>query len=105
MIPRVLRTSSFRLAALYAGLFALSTGVLFALVYWIAGDVMREQARQSIVAEFTVLTELSGQGQPPSPALLAEIGRRTADDGRRTFHYGLHDAQGRRLAGDLAAAG
>ena len=44
--PRLYRTTTFRLALLYAGLFSLSVVALFAIVYWIAAAIdMRDRHR------------------------------------------------------------
>ena len=41
--PRVLRTASFRLAALYLLLFTASAVVLGGVVYWVTGAVLTQQ--------------------------------------------------------------
>lgn len=97
--PRILRTSSFRLAALYAGLFVLSMGALFAIVYWLASDVLRDQARASVMSELRELT-------PTNPArsndwLIAEISDRIATASQHGRYYGLQNQTGRIVAGDL----
>jgi signal transduction histidine kinase len=46
--PRFYRTTTFRLALLYAGLFSLSVVALFALVYWIAETIDRRDREQVI---------------------------------------------------------
>ncbi|SMF77748.1 Signal transduction histidine kinase [Tistlia consotensis] len=96
-IPRVLRTGSFRLAALYALLFGLSTGLLFGIVYWIATDSLREQLRLSLDSELAALQEVAGG----SGGLAPEIARRIASNGAQPFYYALQDAGGRQIAGDL----
>src|ERR1700730_19362372 len=42
----IFRTTSARLAMLYAGLFAISVGVLFDLIYWAATDVLSDRINQ-----------------------------------------------------------
>jgi signal transduction histidine kinase len=95
--PRFIRTTSFRLTALYAGLFAASTAVLFGIVYWVTGGVLHEQVRLSLRSEMASL-EAEGSGD-----LSAEIKERLASPSPRPFYYSLQDSSGRPIAGNLAA--
>jgi signal transduction histidine kinase len=65
--PRLYRTTTFRLALLYAGLFSLSVVALFALVYWIANTndrrdrhaiIDKDLAELIVVRKCAVLTVL-----------------------------------------------
>lgn len=101
--PRVLRTTSFRLTALYAGLFAASAIVLFGIVYWVTGDVLYQQLRLSLRSEMVSLvskgtTEGSGD-------IASTIKEKIAARGPVPFYYSLEDPSGRRIVGDLAQIG
>lgn len=101
MKTRIFRTSGFRLAAIYAGFFAISTGLLFAIVFWIASDVLREQARSTLTGEMRELTNFS---EPTDSArLISEIAHRVAVTPVHDLYYGLHGDDGRLIAGDLPA--
>lgn len=95
--PRFIRTTSFRLTALYAGLFAASAAVLFGIVYWVTGGVLHEQVRLSLQSEMASL-EAEGSGDFP-----AEIKVRLASPSPQPFYYSLQDSSGRPIAGNLAA--
>jgi signal transduction histidine kinase len=99
--PRFIRTTSFRLTTLYAGLFAASTAVLFGIVYWVTGGVLHEQVRLSLQSEMASLeanSETEGSGD-----LSAEIKERLASPSPQPFYYSLQDSSGRPIAGNLAA--
>lgn len=98
-MPRVFRTTSFRLASLYATVFAASTGLLFAIVYWLASDVLRAQARVSIESEFHELARLDAG---PAARLATEIQGRMA---ATHFLYGLYAADGTKIVGDFSSVG
>ena len=95
--PRFIRTTSFRLTALYAGLFAASAAVLFGIVYWVTGGVLHEQVRLSLQSEMASL-EAEGSGDFP-----AEIKVRLASPSPQPFYYSLQDSSGRPIAGNLGA--
>ena len=99
--PRFIRTSSFRLAALYAGLFAASTAMLFGIVYWTTTNALREQVRLSLkneMASFEAKFAMPGE-------LRTEIEQRLASGKPQPFSYGLQDSLGHSLAGNLANLG
>ena len=98
-MPRLFRTTSFRLATLYAGLFVLSTGLLFGIVYWIATDVLDRQTRAMLRTEMTSLE--TNAARLPVDALVAEIAARLRNGRARALYYGLQNRTGRRLAGNL----
>ena len=100
--PRFIRTSSFRLAALYAGLFAASTAMLFGIVYWTTTSALREQVRLSLQNEMASF-EAKFAMQPGE--LSTEIEQRLASGKPQPFSYGLQDSLGHSLAGNLANLG
>ena len=101
--PRFIRTSSFRLAALYAGLFAASTAMLFGIVYWTTTNALREQVRLSLQNEMASFEAKFAMGQPGE--LSTEIEQRLASGKPQPFYYGLQDSLGHSLAGNLANLG
>lgn len=101
--PRFIRTSSFRLAALYAGLFAASTAMLFGIVYWTTTDALREQVRLSLQNEMASFEAKLAMEQPGE--LPTEIEQRLASGKPQPFYYGLQDPSGHAIAGNLANLG
>ena len=101
--PRFIRTSSFRLAAIYAGLFAASTAMLFGIVYWTTTNALREQVRLSLQNEMASLEAKFATRQPDE--LSTEIEQRLASGKPQPFYYGLQDSLGHSLAGNLANLG
>jgi len=96
---RLLRTSSFRLAGLYAALFAVSACLLFGIVYWIASDSLRAQARLSVESAFAAMEAKYRAGG--IEALTAEISQRIQPGRYPSNVYLLLDAGGRKLAGNM----
>jgi len=92
-------TATFRLALSFASLFAVSSAVLFAIVYWSIQEFESQQIRRSIATEMGSL-ELSAKSERPG-ALVHEIEERTKSPGHHPFEYGLLDASGTLIAGDL----
>ena len=94
---KLLRTSTFRLAALYLAVFALSVGALLGYVYWNTAVLLERQTDETIRAEVQALADqyryrgLRG--------IIDTIQRRSKDD--RGSLYLLSDPQGRRVAGNL----
>ena len=73
--PRLYRTTTFRLALLYAGLFSLSVVALFALVYWIA-DTIDTRDRHEII-EWDILDLLTIHKGADLPSLAQALVDRT----------------------------
>lgn len=94
---KLLRTSTFRLAALYLVVFALSVGALLGYVYWNTALLLERQTDETIRAEVQALADqyrfrgLRG--------IIDTIQRRAEDD--RGSLYLLTDSAGRRIAGNL----
>jgi signal transduction histidine kinase len=98
---RLLRTTSFRLSALYAVLFGASVLVLIGVIYWTAIDALHQQLIAAVDGEIAVLVEAD---HTSGASRVAEaIGRRVASGGRFTAFYLLQDAGGAKLAGNLPA--
>ena len=94
---KLLRTSTFRLAALYLLLFALSVGALLGYVYWNTAVLLERQTDETIRAEVQALADqyrLRGLR-----GIIDTIQRRSSDDSGAV--YLLTDATGQRVAGNL----
>jgi signal transduction histidine kinase len=89
-LPRLVRTISFRLAASYAALFALSTGAVFAFIYWMAGDVLTDQLRTSLRSQ-------AASWAQAGPARSRSRGENDRDAG----YYSFQDRSGRKVSGTL----
>ncbi len=99
--PRLLRTASFRLAALYLMLFTASALVLGAVVFWTTRAALEQQLRAGIVAEVASLTADYRAGG--LPRLLADIEARGR--GSAALDYLVQDRDGRRVGGEIPAIG
>ncbi|MGH6874807.1 MAG: two-component sensor histidine kinase, partial [Aestuariivirgaceae bacterium] len=54
---KLLQTSTFRLAALYLAIFALSVGVILSYVYWNTALLIERQIEETVRSEIRVLAE------------------------------------------------
>jgi signal transduction histidine kinase len=96
---RLLRTTNFRLALIYAGLFGVSAGLLFVIIYWIATSALSDQARASVQARSAAVADVA-RARPAD--LAGDISRRIQVEGPASL-YLLEDAAGSKLAGNLPA--
>jgi signal transduction histidine kinase len=96
-LPRLIRTASFRLSALYAILFGGCVLLLGAAAFWSTRSALEKQLTHRIEAEMLQLEQEFRQNG--IDALVATIGQRTRITGN--LDYFLIDTAGRRLAGDL----
>ncbi|MFC3674032.1 sensor histidine kinase [Ferrovibrio xuzhouensis] len=101
IIPRHFRTLGFRLSMLYAGLFVVSTGLLFGIVYWIAAQVLQQQNVTILQNEVAALTE--GVAPPSANGVATEIDRRLQEGKYRPLYYRLETSAGNKLSGNLPA--
>lgn len=98
MLPiNLLKTSTFRLAVLYLGLFAASAIMLLAYVYWNTAGFLVRQTDEAVQAEITGLAEQYAQGG--LPLLVHTVIQRSRDPGQSL--YLVLDPAGRLLAGNL----
>jgi signal transduction histidine kinase len=98
-LPRLLRTASFRLSALYAVLFGASVLLLGAVAFWSTRSALEQQLMRRIEAETGLLEqEYRSNGLD---RLLAVIRQRTRTEPNFDFDYFLADPAGKRLAGNL----
>jgi len=100
LFPRVLRTASFRLAALYVAVFAVSACVLGAAVFLAARSALQGQMTARIEAEAAFLHgEFRAGGLDHLLAAIRSRGR-----GVTALDYLVQDAAGAHLAGEMPAA-
>jgi signal transduction histidine kinase len=96
-LPRLVRTASFRLSALYAILFGVCVLLLGAAAFWSTRSVLEKQLTRRIEAEMTLLEQ--DYRQNGIDALIATVEQRTRIIGN--LDYFVIDAAGKRLTGDL----
>jgi len=96
-LGKLLHTSTFRFAAVYLLLFALSSGAILAYVYWNTAVLLERQTDETIEAEITGLNEQYRQGG--LDALVRTVIERSgkSSDGLYLFTNYF----GRRLAGNM----
>ncbi len=98
---RLFRTSSFRLAVLYAGLLTVSVLVLFGVTYLFATDYATQDEDNEIGVEFASIqdeAQLSGQSRLPA---IIDNHLRLRKDVRAV--YLLQDSAGQKIIGNVAA--
>ena len=94
----VFRTSSFRLAAIYLALFTASVLILGATVSFVVWREIAGEIDADIQGETSTLTrDFAAHGRDRLQATVEARSR-----GVGSFVYGLEDAQGRLVAGQLA---
>jgi hypothetical protein len=59
-LPRLVRTSSFRLTLFYAGMFCLSFLILFGVIYWFALGLMGQQIDATVANEIAEIRAAAG---------------------------------------------
>jgi hypothetical protein len=96
-LGKLLRTSTFRFAAVYLLLFALSSGAILAYVYWNTAVLLERQTDEIIEAEITGLNEQ--YRQRGLDGLIEIVGERSARS--RDGLYLFTNYFGRRLAGNM----
>ncbi len=95
---KLFKTSTFRLAAVYLVVFALSVGAILGYVYWNTVGLLEQQTENTIEAEIQGIAEqyrLRGLN-----GILDTVRRRSRDE--EDSVYLLTNSIGRRLAGNLA---
>jgi len=96
-LSRVFRTSSFRLALVYAGMTGLSFIVLFGVILWSTAHFMHHQIDDSVANE---IDEIVTDPQSVNLAGLASVvGGLARHSGG--FHYLLQDSAGKVIAGNM----
>src|SRR5262245_39371646 len=96
---RTVRTASFRLSVLFAGLFALCFTILMVITYFVTTTAMRNQLRQSIEDESAALVaDAANEG---AGSIVNDVNERLQNSLGANKYYHLRDASGRKLAGNL----
>ena len=101
-LPRLLRTSSFRLTLLYAGLFGASVLILFGVIYWATDIYMTSSLDADIDSDLAELEDTFRTGGISSLAAL--IGERVRQSPNGPMHYLLGKADRQIIAGNLPAS-
>ncbi len=96
-LPRLFRTSSFRLTLLYAGLTGVSFLLLFAMIFWSTTHFMQHQIDITVAAE---IKELRNGASDSSLDSLRRIVQKSTEQSPG-FFYLLQDRGGTVLAGNL----
>ncbi len=96
---KLLQTSTFRLAAVYLTVFAISVGAVLAYIYWNTAILLERQTEDTVEAEVQGLAE---QYRIRGPRGLLEIIKARSEEADGAV-YILTNAVGRKLAGNLQA--
>ncbi len=96
-INELLRSAAFRLAVAFAIVVALSTSIVFGIVYWHVAnsDMMR--------AQISLVDEVAKASVEPATQLMPELQRRLTRDLRQIEYVGLFDASGKHIYGNVQA--
>lgn len=98
-LPLQLRSTTFRLALSYLGIFTVSAVALLLLVSWSTAVFIEWQIQETVEAEATGLSEqYRGHG---IQGLAEVISNRSSQDPERRAIYLLEDGDGKRIAGNL----
>ena len=97
--PAMLRSASFRMAAIYAALFSLSAVVFMLFLWWATAGLLESQVEAAIRADAEILSEHWLEGGLPSLAM--NIHERLDQDVDRSAIYLLQDSVGTRLVGNI----
>jgi signal transduction histidine kinase len=96
-LPKLFRTSSFRLTLMYAALTGVSYLLLFGVVFWSTTRFMQQQIDATVSSE---VAEILADPQAASPGRLQAILQRLIGHSAG-FYYLLQDRSGHVLAGNL----
>jgi signal transduction histidine kinase len=98
-LPKLFRTSSFRLTLMYAALTGVSFLLLFGVVFWSTARFMQQQIDATVSSE---IAEILADPQAARPGGLQTIVQALMGHSPG-FYYSLQDQSGKVLAGNLAA--
>jgi signal transduction histidine kinase len=93
-----IRSTPFRIATAYVGVFALSVVILFGLVFWLVTDEMKGALRTAIDQDITSLTAV--YHDRGAAGLREAVEDRLADSRDNESLYLLQDADGNLISGD-----
>jgi signal transduction histidine kinase len=98
-VPRLFRTTSFRLSALGGGLFALCFGAFLLFTYWSTTAVLEQQLRARVGDELhAFVTEANTDG---AQTVVQDIGERLSTLGPAIGFYYVAGANNQKLAGNI----
>src|ERR1700687_1939699 len=95
------RTTSARLALLYVGLFGISVGALFGVMYWAATTALSDRIDQDLALQRGALIAEAGTTESRVIGAVTDALRRSPGE----FRYQVRDATGTTLAGNLPPLG
>jgi signal transduction histidine kinase len=96
-LSRVFRTSSFRLALVYAGMTGLSFIVLFGVILWSTAHFMRHQIDDGVANEIDeIVTDPQSTNLASLASVVSGLARHSGG-----FHYLLQDSTGHVIAGNM----
>ncbi len=98
-LRRLLRSASFRFAAIYALLLTVSAAALALFLWWATAGLLDRQTQASIEADAQSLSERFNRGQ--IPGLVLTIDERLTQNVEDDAIYLLVDPSGQRMAGNL----
>ncbi len=98
-LSKLVRTTTFRLSAVYLVVFALSVGAILGYIYWNTAGLLARQTDQTIRAEVGGLAEQYRQGG--IRRLVATVAARSVRSGSSL--YLVTDFTGQRIAGNINA--
>ena len=98
-LPRILRTSSFRLTLLYAGLFGVSALILLGVIYWATGVYMSSSLDAAVDSDITELEDSLQVGG--NEALTAQVKERVRQMPHGPMYYLLQDLKEKVIAGNI----
>ncbi|HWK47936.1 MAG TPA: HAMP domain-containing sensor histidine kinase [Stellaceae bacterium] len=97
-MPRLLRTTSFRMTLLYAGLFTVSVLLLLAVILWFSTAYIAEQIDRTVFNEIVeIVTETEGRGLQGLRDAVSPL----AEKAPPGVYYLLQDNAGTVLAGNM----
>lgn len=98
-LPRFTRTTSFKLSALYMGVFLLSFLMVGVMVYFLASRILEEQMKDGIDLEVASLVAEYNEGGVS--ALEDEIVGKSKTRAGQLYLYGILTPDGQSLAGNI----
>jgi signal transduction histidine kinase len=98
-LPRILRTSSFRLTLLYAALFGISVLILLGVIYGATGVYMSTSLDAAVDSDITELEDSLQVGG--NEALTEQVMERVRQMPHGPMYYLLQDSKGKVVAGNM----
>jgi hypothetical protein len=96
--PQFMRSSTFHWTLVVAGVLAIVVIGLFSFIYWSVDDYLITRSDTMIARQLDLIAGLSGERQ------LDAIDQNLKQDTRGVHYGGLFGADGRKIAGNMAAS-